>query len=79
MLTTVAEIKSNEPRFTGSGRLLYEQVQTYFDLEALFLPEEPDAAMLARSPALRAAVDAYVLPVNPRLRYLSHAVWSRES
>ncbi|EJT45602.1 hypothetical protein A1Q1_05939 [Trichosporon asahii var. asahii CBS 2479] len=51
-------LKSNEPRFTGSGRLLYEQVQTYFDLEALFLPEEPDAAMLARSPALRAAVDA---------------------
>lgn len=57
-LTAVAGIKSHDPRFAGSGRLLYEQIQAFFDLEAVYLPEEPDEDMLAGCPALKARVDA---------------------
>lgn len=60
MLTPVNRTEEYDERATGSGRVLYDQFQTYFDLPALFLPEEPDEAMLAKSPGLKAAADAWV-------------------
>lgn len=58
MLTAVNRTEEYDERATGSGSVLYDQFQVYFDLPPLFLPEEPDKDMIAKWPGLKAAADA---------------------